>query len=84
MLMGMGIPEIVVLLAIGGFAFWVTMLIEAATKETDPNDRLIWVLIIVLTTIIGALIYFFVRRPVRRRAEFDAVRRDLLARSGRA
>ncbi|HEV7766536.1 MAG TPA: PLDc N-terminal domain-containing protein [Thermoanaerobaculia bacterium] len=48
-----------------GFVFWIMMLIEAVTKEPEGQDRLIWVIIIVFTFIIGALLYFFVRRPAR-------------------
>ena len=58
--------------AIGGTIFWVTMIIECATKEsTQGNTKLIWILIIVLTHWIGALVYYFVRRP-QRMAELGA------------
>ncbi len=47
-------------------AFWIWMLIDCITKDTDQgNNRLIWVLVIVFTGAIGALIYFFVRRQKR-------------------
>ena len=46
--------------------FWIWMIIEVATKEPDAgNTRLVWVIIVVFTQIIGALIYYFVRRPQR-------------------
>jgi hypothetical protein len=46
--------------------FWIWMLIEAATKEpSQGNDKIIWILIIIFTHLLGALIYFFVRRPQR-------------------
>ena len=49
-----------------GTVFWVWMLIDCATKEpSEGNDKIIWVLIIVLTHLIGAAIYYFVRRPER-------------------
>lgn len=52
--------------AIGGTVFWVIMIIECATKESSQgNTKLIWILIIVFTHWIGALIYYFVRRPQR-------------------
>lgn len=62
-----GFGELLVLLLVGGaFLFWIWMLIEAATREADGSqDRLIWVIILVFTHVIGAAIYFFVRRPVR-------------------
>jgi hypothetical protein len=51
-------------LAAGGF--WIWMLIDCATKEPSiGNDKLVWIIIIVFTNIIGALIYFFVRRVPR-------------------
>jgi uncharacterized BrkB/YihY/UPF0761 family membrane protein len=57
---------LLVLLVISACVFWIKMLIEAATKEPDTgNTRLVWVIIIVFTQIIGALIYYFVRRPQR-------------------
>jgi len=49
-----------------GTIFWIWMLIDCVTKETDEgNSRLIWVLIIVLTHLIGAIIYYFVRKQKR-------------------
>ena len=57
--------ELLVLLVIGlGTAFWIWMIIECTTKERDP-DRLIWIVIIVVTHFIGAAIYFVVQRPRR-------------------
>ncbi|MEM8533814.1 MAG: PLD nuclease N-terminal domain-containing protein [Chloroflexota bacterium] len=41
------------------------MLIDCVRNETDPNNRLIWVLIILLTNGIGALLYLFIRSPQR-------------------
>jgi hypothetical protein len=40
------------------FIFWVKMIIHAA-KSDNPN-KLVWILIIVLTGLIGAIIYYFV------------------------
>lgn len=54
------------LVSLLGFAFWVWMLIDCATRErSEGNDKIIWVLIILLTNLLGALIYFFARRPQR-------------------
>lgn len=49
---------------IAGFIFWILMLVDAAQRtnwETE-NDKLVWILIVVLTGIIGALIYYFMIR----------------------
>ena len=49
--------------------FWVWMLVECATKEpANGNDKIVWILIILLTHCLGALLYFFIRKP-RRLAE---------------
>lgn len=48
------------LIGIGCFVFWVLMLIDAIQRKfKDPNEKIIWVLVIVFTHIIGALIYYF-------------------------
>ena len=49
-------------------AFWIWMLVDCLKHEpSEGNDKIIWVLVIVLANWIGALIYFFVRRPERKR-----------------
>ena len=53
-------------LALLGTVFWIWMLIDCATKEPNTgNDKIVWVVIIALTHLIGAALYFFVRRPAR-------------------
>ena len=53
-------------LGVGGTILWVWMLIDCATKEpSEGNDKIIWMLVILFTHVIGALIYYFVRRPQR-------------------
>ena len=46
--------------------FWIWMLVDCATKEPDQgNDKVVWILVILFTHWVGALIYFLVRRPER-------------------
>jgi len=53
-------------LVLGASVLWIFMIIECATKErASGNEKLIWILIIIFTGWIGALIYYFVRRPQR-------------------
>jgi len=55
-----------VLLGVLGTIFWVWMLVECLTKESsEGNDKLIWALVIVLTNVVGAAIYYVARRPTR-------------------
>jgi hypothetical protein len=65
-----GLPEFVLIFAfvigILATAFWIWMLVECATREPETgNAKVVWVIIIVFMNIIGAVIYYFVRRPQR-------------------
>jgi len=69
---GLGILEFFLVLflaplALLTFAFWIWMLVHAITNDglTDL-EKLIWVIVILFTHFIGAVIYFFVGRPKRR------------------
>jgi hypothetical protein len=56
----------VFVLSLLAVVFWIWMLIDCATKEpSEGNEKIVWILIIVFLQAIGALIYFFVRRPTR-------------------
>lgn len=60
-----------ILLAIGVFAFWVWMLVDCAQAPEPPGDtnhRLVWILILVFTGWLGAILYFFIVRQPRRAA----------------
>lgn len=61
------------ILWLGGLAleiFWIWMLVECVTKEpTEGNTQLIWVVILVVTNVLGAILYFLIRRPERIRLE---------------
>ena len=49
-----------------GISFWMWMLADCATNQSDrSNDRLIWTLIILIVNVFGALHYWKVRRPQR-------------------
>jgi hypothetical protein len=55
------------LLWIGGIALWIFALVDCIRVEDDAmyrsGTKLIWVLVIVLTQVIGAIIYLVVGRP---------------------
>ncbi|HEY0456305.1 MAG TPA: PLDc N-terminal domain-containing protein [Verrucomicrobiae bacterium] len=49
-----------------GTVLWIWMLIDCATKETDQgNTKLVWILVIIFTHLLGALLYLLIRRPAR-------------------
>ncbi len=55
---------------LGMLALWIWALVDCITKEPDKgNDKLIWVLVIVLANWIGALLYLLIRRPQRIREQ---------------
>jgi hypothetical protein len=48
--------------------FWIFMVVDVVKNESRENDeRVVWLLIVISFQFIGALIYFFVRRPARKR-----------------
>ena len=55
------------LLWIGGIALWIFALVDCIRVPDDSmyrsGTKLIWVLVIVLTQVIGAIIYLVVGRP---------------------
>ncbi|MCZ7399248.1 MAG: PLDc N-terminal domain-containing protein [Candidatus Methanoperedens sp.] len=54
-----------VILAVALFVLWFSMLIDCLKRPDDKfvyggnNARLIWILVIIFTGLIGALIYYF-------------------------
>jgi hypothetical protein len=53
-------------LSVLGTAFWIWMIVDCAMNEpSHGNDKLVWLLLIVLLPFIGSLLYFFIRRPQR-------------------
>jgi len=56
------------LIAFLAFVFWIWMLVDCLTKESSTgNDKLVWALVIFFLNGLGALLYFFIRRPARKR-----------------
>ena len=60
--MSLGIPEIIFLL---GTVFWIWMIVDCVIMERSSNEKVIWILILIFTHVLGALIYFFVRKRGR-------------------
>lgn len=43
--------------------FWIWMLVDSIKRKyKDENDKIVWVIVIVLTGILGAIIYYFVEK----------------------
>ena len=59
-----------VLLSVGLIAFWIEILIDCISNEPSTgNDKLIWVLVIVLGGWVGAIVYRIVYRQPQRKAQ---------------
>ena len=53
-------------LGMAAIGFWIWALVDCLTKESsEGNDKIIWILVILLLSWVGALIYLLVRRPQR-------------------
>ncbi len=59
-----GVFIVFILLAILASIFWLWMLVDAIMNE-QGTDKIIWFLVIFFLHLLGALIYFFVRRGQR-------------------
>jgi hypothetical protein len=57
----------IVPLGLLSFVFWIWMLIDAIKNEgLKEGEKIAWVLVIALTHLLGAVIYFFAGRGPRR------------------
>lgn len=53
-------------LGVGSFIFWSMVLADCLLNETrEGNERIVWTLAIILTLVVGALLYYVLRRPRR-------------------
>jgi hypothetical protein len=47
-------------IAIGGTIFWIMMLVDVINRKFDnESDKTIWILVIALGHLIGAIVYYF-------------------------
>jgi hypothetical protein len=69
---GLSVLLIVLLLSIASFAFWLVMLIHAASKPIEK--RVLWILVQVFFGVAGSIVYYF---AVKR--EFDRKTREAQA-----
>lgn len=44
---------------------WIWALLDCIQKEPPEQDRLVWMLVIILAQFLGAILYVIVRRPER-------------------
>lgn len=50
----------IMIVGIGGTIFWIWVIIDVAKRDfKKSDDKTLWILIVVLTGFIGAIIYYF-------------------------
>ncbi|MFH1290837.1 MAG: PLDc N-terminal domain-containing protein [Nanoarchaeota archaeon] len=53
--------SIIFAIAILSMVLWIWMIVDCAKRKfKNDNDKILWILVIVLAGIIGAIIYYFV------------------------
>lgn len=50
---------LMILLAIAGLVFWVWMLVDCAKRTMKESDKVVWIIVLALTSYLGAIIYYF-------------------------
>lgn len=56
----------VLLLGVGSLVLWIWVLVDCINNEpSEGNDKIVWILIIVLLHALGAILYLLIRRPER-------------------
>jgi hypothetical protein len=47
-------------------AFWIWVIVDVVKNEpSEGNDKIVWLLVVILLSWVGALIYLLARRPKR-------------------
>ena len=61
-----------VVIAIPGSILWLWMLIDCIKNEKPgAKEKRFWIIVMILTGAVGALIYLFSRRPYRHHDDFE-------------
>lgn len=50
-------------------SFWIWMIVDCVNNEPPGNDKIVWLLIVILLNWVGGLVYFFARRGPRRKGK---------------
>ena len=74
--MGIGIPEIAViimLINILTLAFWIFAIIDVLSCNFEGNDKVVWLLVVILLYTLGVVLYFFIGRNRKIKVPQDLV-----------
>ena len=54
----------IIAVGIAAMVFWIVALVDCVRRDfPGSNDKIVWVLVIVFTHLLGAIIYWFAGRP---------------------
>ena len=57
-----GMMVVWIILALLASIFWIWMLIDVLTSSMDTGEKVLWFLVIFFLHLLGAIIYYFVKR----------------------
>ena len=57
-----GLMMVFFIVAIIASVFWIWMLIDALTSHMEPTEKLLWFFVIFFLHLLGAIIYYVVKR----------------------
>jgi hypothetical protein len=69
-----GTMSIAWILVMVASVFWMMALVDAINREPTGNGQFLWTMVILALPVVGALIYWFVRRPMQPHARLRASR----------
>jgi hypothetical protein len=69
-----GTMSIAWLLVMAASVFWMMALVDAINREPTGNGQFLWTMVILGLPVVGALIYWFFRRPIQPHAGLRASR----------
>ena len=58
----MGIYELIVMSVVVGFIPWVIALVDILRNDFKGNDKIVWLLAVILIPFVGMIAYFFIGR----------------------
>ena len=70
------IPIIWIALCILFFVFWLMMLIDAI-KNAPKDMKLVWIIVIIFTNIIGAIVYYFVEKRKKKIHKIETKKEEI-------
>ena len=71
--MGISVYEILVLLVLLTFILWIIAFVNILRSDFTGNNKLVWLLVVILVPLIGSIAYFFIGRKQKIKIEIAEV-----------